>query len=452
MAWNSHRPLRFPKANLNIYSFPTANPFRLFAGASDAFVAKLQPATLGTGSLLWSTFLGGSGTDVGRGIAVFQARPGVSAEVFVTGQTASPDFPTKDPIQPRHGGLIDAFATAIFEPSPGHPQLDGSTFLGGSLIDIGNAIAIRAPLVYITGTTTSFDFPLKDAFDPIFNGQKAFVASMDLLSPSSLRWSSYLGGRGFETGLGIAVDAADNVWVTGMTTSPDFPTLCFLQSNLRGGSDAFVVRIDDSNVHPRLLEATYLGGNGEDQGAAIALDANGQVYVTGQTTSINFPTASALPGTAPLQPSPGGGDSDTFVTKLRPCVRPPTTPPTSGLTGFWRGLSQTCEGPEEGADADTCMLEGTFVVQNPGSATASSYGLRFVLSEDAVFDTVQDFLLKEVPVGPVSAGETRTKRLHVRLPSGRRASGQYVIAVIDAKNEVSEADEENNVIAFGPLP
>src|SRR5262249_29393790 len=173
--------------------FPTVHPFQLFGGASDAFVAKLQPTASGAASLLWSTFLGGSGADIGRGIAVVlfgQSRP----EVYLTGQTSSPDFPTKEPIQPRFGGLVDAFATAISETSSGHPQLDGSTFLGGSLIDIGSAIAIRGSVAYITGTTTSFDFPLRRAFDPVFKGQQAFVASMDLLSPSSLFWSSYLGG------------------------------------------------------------------------------------------------------------------------------------------------------------------------------------------------------------------------------------------------------------------
>src|SRR5205814_2345623 len=127
---------------------------------------------------------------------------------------------------------------------------------------------------------------------------------------SQLVYSTYLGGNGFDEGFGIAVDAADNAYVIGLTSSTDFPTANPLQPALGGVDDVFVAKLNPTGS--ALLYSTYLGGSGFDEGFDIAVDTAGNAYVTGQTGSSNFPTAN------PLQPTFGGGFSDAFIAKLNP--------------------------------------------------------------------------------------------------------------------------------------
>ena len=123
-------------------------------------------------------------------------------------------------------------------------------------------------------------------------------------------YSTYLGGSGDDNGHRITVDSANNVYVTGDTTSTNFPTKNAIQSASGGGKDAFVTSINSSGS--ALVDSTYLGGSGDDYGSGIAVDASGAVYVAGSSASTNFPTAT------PLQAANGGGDFDVFVTKLIP--------------------------------------------------------------------------------------------------------------------------------------
>ncbi|HKS96923.1 MAG TPA: SBBP repeat-containing protein [Terriglobia bacterium] len=252
--------------------------------------------------LSYSTFLGGSGGDVGEGIAV-----DASGNAYVTGATASLNFPTSSPLQSTIGGGEDAFVAKL---NAAGTALTYSTYLGGSGDDFGNAIAIDSSgNAYVTGNTASTNFPTTTgAFQTKYGGSAdAFVA---VLNPSgaALVYSSYLGGSGSDFGQGIAVDSSGNAYVTGSTDSTDFPTAKPLQSANGGASDAFVAKVNSSGS--TLVYSTYLGGASADAGQAIAVDGAGNAYVAGATASANFPVANAF------QPASGGGDQDAFVSKL----------------------------------------------------------------------------------------------------------------------------------------
>jgi hypothetical protein len=183
-----------------------------------------------------------------------------------------------------------------------------ATYLGGSNPDSGTGIAVDAAgNAYVTGYTGSTNFPTTNPLQPANKGfQNAFVAKLNAAG-SALVYATYLGGSGTDAGQGIAVDAAGNAYVTGQTTSTDFPTANALQPANGGGADAFVAKLNAAGT--ALAYSTYLGGSADDSGDGIAVDSQGNAYVTGATTSTNFPTAN------PLQPA-YGGNSDAFVAKL----------------------------------------------------------------------------------------------------------------------------------------
>jgi hypothetical protein len=271
-------------------------------GNSNAFVAKLDA----TGSaLLYSTYLGGNGSDSSSGIAV-----DLSGDAYVTGESNSPNFPTTPgAFQTTNRGSINAFVAKLN--ASGTALLYG-TYLGGSGFDGGNGIAVDASgNAYVTGIANSLDFPTTPgAFQTTKAGNTdAFVAKLNATG-SGLLYATYLGGDGFDYGLGIAVNSSGNAYVTGYTDSVNFPTTPgAFQSTKGGGTDAFVVKLNASGT--ALLYAIYLGGSGFDQGIGIAVDGSGNAYVTGETASPNFPTT---PGC--LQPTYGGGNYDTFIAKI----------------------------------------------------------------------------------------------------------------------------------------
>ena len=195
------------------------------------------------------------------------------------------------------------------------PVLSYSTYLGGNGLDVGNSIAVDSSgNAYVTGDTASTTTPFpttSGALQTTYGGGNtdAFVSKLDV--NGALVYSTYLGGTGDDRGNGIAVDSSGNAYVTGATTSStDFPTtIGALQTTYGGGSnDAFVFKLNASGS--ALVYSTYLGGNGLDYGNSIAVDSSGNAYVTGDTKSTTFPTMS------PLQGSYGGGNTDTFVSKL----------------------------------------------------------------------------------------------------------------------------------------
>ena len=290
----------------NSTNFPTtAGAFQTTSGALfNAFVTKLDP----TGSaLLYSSYLGGSGSDEGRGLAVDTV-----GNTYVTGRTSSTDFPTTTgAFQAAPGGVGSAFVTKL--DSTGSALLY-STYLGGSGIDEGFGIAVdTVGNAYVTGVIGSTDFPTTTgAFQSTLGGfSDAFVAKLNptAAGPASLVYSTYLGGSGNDEGRGLAVDAGGNAYVTGRTSSTDFPTTTGAFQTTAGGlGDAFVTKLDPTGS--ALLYSTYLGGSGADESFAIAVDPGGNAYVTGFASSTNFPTT-----TGAFQ-SALGGFADAFVTKL----------------------------------------------------------------------------------------------------------------------------------------
>ncbi len=189
------------------------------------------------------------------------------------------------------------------------PTLAYSTYLGGNGDDSGVAIAVDGSgNAYVTGFTNSTNFPTASPFQATTGGgQDAFVTKFNATG-SALVYSTHLGGSGGEVGNGIAVDTSGNAYVTGQTTSTNFPTASPLQATLGGSVDAFVTKFNAAGS--ALVYSTYLGGSADDRGFAIAVDASGNAYVTGETFSANFPTAS------PLQAMLGSSNFDAFVTKF----------------------------------------------------------------------------------------------------------------------------------------
>jgi hypothetical protein len=247
----------------------------------------------------YSTFLGGSGNDQGYGVAF---GPNGS---FVTGSTTSTDFPvTAGAIQTTNSGTV-AFVSKIAN------GLVYSTYLGGTSGAVGRAIAVdSAGNAYVTGGTGP-GFPTLNALQSTYGGNTdAFVAELNSTG-TALLYSTYLGGSGPDYGYGIALDSANNAHVTGYTGSSNFPTHNALQSSAPGGGDAFVTKINPAGS--AFVYSTYLGGGGTEQGSGIAVDSSGNAYVTGATSSSNFPVT-----TGAFQTSYGGGGSDFFVTKINP--------------------------------------------------------------------------------------------------------------------------------------
>jgi hypothetical protein len=274
-------------------------------GSCDAYVTKLNAA--GSAPLLYSTYLGGGGTDVGYGIAVDSA-----GSAYVTGYTFSGDFPTTAlAFDTTFNGISDAFVTKLNAAGTG--PLLYSTYLGGGDSDVGQGIAIDSGgSAYVTGYTCSADFPTTlGAFDTTFNGGcDAFVTKLNAAGSAPLLYSTYLGGSSTDFGQGIAIDSTGSAYVTGYTCSAAFPTtLGAFDTTPNSCTDAFVTKLNAAGSAP-LLYSTYLGGNGEDFGFGIAVDSTGSAYVTGRTGSGDFPTTPTAYDTTQ------NGNVDAFVTKL----------------------------------------------------------------------------------------------------------------------------------------
>jgi len=279
-------------------NFPIMNPYQATRkGNSDIFVTKLSA----TGGLIYSTYLGGSSEDKDPNIAVDN-----NDYAYITGKTRSTDFPTKNCFQCSLKGASDAFVTKL---SREGNTIIYSTYLGGSSDDNGRDIIVDShSRAYVTGETSSTDFPLFNAIQPIRNGSwDAFITKFSAAG-NTLEYSTYLGGTGAERGIGITIDPQDNIYVCGCTNSTNFPTVNAYQNVYKGNYDGFITKI--SRTGEVIIYSTYIGGASNDKCFDIALDVNLYAYVTGVTTSTNFPTT-----LNPFQSSLKG-PQDAFVTKL----------------------------------------------------------------------------------------------------------------------------------------
>jgi len=286
---------------------------------SDAFVSKLNPAG---NALVYSTYLGGEvGDDCGVSIAV-----DTSENAYVTGSTESTDFPTVGPYQTDQGSA-DAFVTKL---SVAGTALVYSTYLGGGDMDRANGIAVGGSgNAYVTGITSSSDFPTLSALRTDLSGLDAFVTKMNSAG-NALEYSTYLGGSGAEQGYSIAVDGSGSAYVTGYTYSTDFPTVDPYQTD-RGGVDAFMARLSVSGN--TLLYSSYLGGGDEDYGRGIAVDGNGNAYITGTTYSTDFPTV------GPYQTDQAS--TDVFVARFElgvVDVFEPQSPVPPSVSALWQNV------------------------------------------------------------------------------------------------------------------
>ena len=323
-------------------TFPTVNGYDTsFGGGTcagypceDVFVTKIDPALTGAASLPYSTFLGGSNYDRGKGIAV-----DTGGHVYVTGYTRSDTFPTLNPYQLARAGASDIVIVKLDTTLSGSASLLYGTYLGGGDSDHAHGIALNgADQVYITGYTESPDFPTQNPFDGLEGmcGSNfcvdAFVTHLDIAN-NTLVYSSYLGGSGEDEANSITVDSQGSAYITGYTKSTDFPLENEIQSQKGADScsappcpDAFVAKVNAAGN--ALIYSTYLGGSAEDYGNSIAQDGLGGAYVTGYTYSSNFPTT---PGAYDLTLG-SATYSDTFVAKIFDPLSTPTLPLTIDYT------------------------------------------------------------------------------------------------------------------------
>lgn len=344
-------------------------------GGSDSFLVKLNANGNG---FVYSTYLGGSGFDQGRSIAVDN-----TGNAYVAGVTSSNDFPVFQAAQPTLGGGMDAYVASI---NASGSTFNYSTYLGGSGNEGGTPTAfgnseltyiaegnfpwvttipgghgqfpdIFTPFVtqlgvdytvdvavdgqsnaYVTGGTNSTviaNFPSPNAVQPAnAGGYDAFVIKYG--ADGSRTFSTFLGGTGDEAARSIAVDHTGAAYLTGWTSSTAFPTTAGALQTDQGGTDAFVTKL--SGTGEALIYSTYLGGGGVDIGNGIAVSSGGQAYITGTTTSNapEFPTVN-------FSQANRNNARDMFATKLRPnglgYEYSTFVGGTSGFAGDDRGMS-----------------------------------------------------------------------------------------------------------------
>lgn len=343
-------------------SFPTTSgaPQTALAGKTNAFVTSLNSS--GT-SLNWSTYLGGSSVDEANALAL-----DASGDAFVAGYTSSSNFPVSAaPFQNTLGGVNDAFVAKVDRSGK---TIDYSTYLGGSLDDEANGIAVDAAgHAYVTGQTSSINFPVTPtSYHPSSSGgEDIFVAELSI-NGSSLVYSTYVGGSAADYGTGIVVDPSGSAYVTGSTASKDFPvTSNATQITFGGNTDAFLIKLDP--IGANLLFATYLGGSGIDTGTSMAIDSGGDIYIGGVTASGNFPTTSGV--FQPAAPETTAG----FVVKFNTAPQAVFTPSALGFTAEAVKVASTAEavtltnGGEETLDISGISTTGPFTETNTCGAT-----------------------------------------------------------------------------------
>lgn len=357
------------------------------------FVTKLDS----TGSqLVYSTYFGGTpfpgvSEDEGSAIAV-----DASGSAYVTGRTASPNFPTTP-------GAFQTTGQGVFvsKLNPDASALSYSTLIGAGN---GTAITVNATgNAFITGGASSSAFPITPGvFQTAYHtsggtATTGFVTELNG-NGSALVYSTFLGGSILDVATGVGIDAAGNAYVAGQTLSRDFPVANAFQPTLKGSSSAFVSKLNPSGS--ALVYSTYLGGSSDDFASALAVDPNGNAYVTGYASSADFPLVGAL------QSSYGGGSSNAFLTVMEP----------NGSPSFSTFLGGSASDQGLGVAVDTsgnAYLAGTtqshnFPVINalqPALSTSPTYSCSPGLCQD-VF--VAKFALSEATPSPDFALTTST--------------------------------------------
>ncbi len=328
----------------------------LAGGSWDAFVAKVNP----DGSKLgYSTYLGGTSDELGRGVAV------QGGDAYITGWTKSSDFPTTlGSVGLSFKGVVDAFVTHLNRTGT---RIEYSAYLGGSGWDEGKRIRIdSAGAVYIVGKTASSDFPTTpNAYDTTFNGASDIFVTKVEPAGNTLGYSTYLGGSDYECNhaCGLQIDQDGAAYIGGPTLSANYPTTSgAYDTTYNGNGDIVVTKLNPSGS--ALVYSSFLGGSGEDGSAAIAVDTQGNAYVGGQVYSTDFPTT---PGA--FQPAHQGPASDASVSKF---ALPPTVPKPPYMR-------------TENTDRTAITYKGTWINVADPNASGGSYSQSSSTTAKATF-------------------------------------------------------------------
>ena len=289
-------------------SFPVlTGPDLTYNGEGDAFVSKVNPA--GT-ALVYSGYIGGAGFEIGRAIALDS-----DGNAYVAGDTGSNEetfSPTAGPDLTFNGGGQDAFIAKV---ESSGAALEYAGYIGGAGLDYGRGVAVdSAGRAYITGDTNSGEdsFPVAVGPDLTFNGggRDAFIASVTP-DGTTFAYAGYIGGEGFDQANAVAVDSTGSAHIAGFTGSTEetFPVGRGPDLTFNGLRDAFVARVDSAGAS--IIHASYVGGEDDDLGWGIALDADGSIYIAGETISAedSFPVTAGPDLTF-------NGVRDAFVAKL----------------------------------------------------------------------------------------------------------------------------------------
>jgi uncharacterized repeat protein (TIGR01451 family) len=349
-------------------------------------------------ALNYATYLGGSG---GLGEAAYGVTVDANDNAYIVGITGSPNFPvTSNVVQSSCGtdtkcnGTYDGFVTKL---NPTGSGLTYSTFLGGSGYDFLSGVAVdNNGDAYVAGGTVSTNFPVTPgAAQTIYGGNSPSCVpspstvcgdvTVSQLNPSgsALNYSTYLGGSGDESnGFSLALDSANNAYITGYTDSANFPQVNAFQTYGGGNGDAFVTKINSTGT--AFMYSSYLGGNGWDFGYRTALDPSGNLYVAGGTTSTNlFTTGHPFQATCGTDGLCNGGLADAFIVKVvlaadMSITNKAPTSVTSGSTITYQIAAKNL-GPESAstvAVTDATPTGTTFssVATNGGSCTTPPVG------------------------------------------------------------------------------
>ncbi len=341
-----------------------------FEGAANSYALVAGLSADGS-RLLFQRSLGGhipgpgdeNANTHGGGIALDSA-----GNIYVTGDTRASDFPiTFGAYRTTIEAFEDGFITKL---APSGQQILYSTYIPGGVSDYPSDIAVdTAGNAYITGNTSSGDFPTTaGAFDTTYgSGRDSFVTKLNP-SGSALVYSTFLGGEAFafdhneDYGFAIRVDAAESAYVVGYTESPDFPVSNAIQPTIRGPYDAFVTKFNPSGSG--LVYSTYLGGSRGDVAGGIALDNNGNAYISGSTSSLDFPMVN------PVQPN-NHGSSDAFIARIFDPSGVFTPTPTR--TGTPPTATRTATATPCAPDADYSFRRYTDVTLVPGTTDTGNH-------------------------------------------------------------------------------
>jgi hypothetical protein len=430
-------------------NFPTTpGAFQTAFGAKSAFITKIDPTQTGAASLVYSTYLG---TGFTRGTTSYGIAVDGSGQAYVTGRTDL-GFPTIDNAFQRSFDLsnnVEAFVSVL--DANGSALLYSSYFSGSGGTTAGGGIAVDfAGNIVITGSTSCLDLPTKNALQPTKGGPAgtigydAFVAKFNpnLAGADSLLWSTYLGGRGNENGPfpsgdgDIAVDAAGNVYVTGQTESPDFPSVNAFQPTMGSSQEGFVAKLAADGS--RFVYSSFLGGGSTDRANGIAVDAVGSAYVAGYTLSSNFPVTPNA-----FQRTYGGGSQDGFVAKIADATRvSPTLVVTVASSTTSAGAIVSFTVTATDADGNTLTgFMGTvhFTSTDPKAVLPADYTFtaddQGVHAFSSILKTAGAQLLTAATAGMMSGqasiqvNAAAATRLALSGPSGTKASAGFSITV-----------------------